>query len=86
LQTCTVKIDVEGLETSIVRGLAPLLRKHKPCVFVIEHNEPFLDTGAAAIDNQEIFDILESDNGYRFIHVGTYDYVLARPECLAAED
>lgn len=58
-----LKIDVEGMESEVLRGAERLLRKHRPVVGFEQHESDFPVEG-----NSEALDYLISLN-YRLVHI-----------------
>jgi FkbM family methyltransferase len=78
-----LKIDVEGFETRIVRGLKQHFAVHKPCLIIFEFHEAM--TRLAGTPNTlELFDFFEAQ-GYEYIFFHPFDYIMrkakAGPEC-----
>jgi FkbM family methyltransferase len=61
-----LKIDVEGSETSVLRGAQKLLRKHRP-VILVEAQDATLGTAGSSVD--ELIGILQAE-GYRVMPFG----------------
>jgi FkbM family methyltransferase len=68
-----VKIDVEGFELQVLRGMAKLLAEVGPALFIEVHGE---DSGARASTAREVLGFLQSF-GYGAYHVEAYRPVTA---------
>lgn len=78
-----LKIDVEGFETNVLRGLAHTIRRHRP-IIVTEVNPSFLSACDSSFD--EFVTLMRSLDyrGYRLglkKRNGRYDWVLTNLEC-----
>ncbi len=79
-----VKVDVQGMEISVIRGMSETLRKHRPKLVVEYHGQADLDAFLEAIDEagydpsaRPLEPVSHADGAGLFQHGRNYEF---RPE------